>query len=75
MTTRNEPEIIENTEYGAIFTRHYSVDGTPRSERVYVGPWTHRSASNFVKRTNKNDPDADARIVRRTVRTSITAWE
>lgn len=74
MSIRNEPETTKHTEYGAVYTRRYATHGETVTERLYVGPWTHRYATNFVKRTNKADPTADARLVTRTVRTETTAW-
>jgi hypothetical protein len=74
MSVRNEPEITTRIEYGAVWTRRTTTGGDTVVERVYVGPWTRSYAEKWVKRTSRDVPGADAKVVTRTIRTETTAW-
>jgi hypothetical protein len=71
---RNEESVTSIYQYGAEYTRTYTVDGVEQTEHLFVGPWTENYSRNWVKRTNKNQPGANARLVKRTKTTIHTEW-
>lgn len=63
-------------EYGVRFTRRYwGESGAIETDEETVGPWTKKYATDWAKRANKNDPEANAVVVTRIKTIVTTPWK